>query len=162
MERKWPLTQFQPCLLWELSTRTVTSICGCPQKPGRLGGAMRAFGRKSARVSLLPVQKSMTLGVDWLPGNELSASSSNRDDLTRVISSCESYSIHFPPAPIPWSCAKRTAAAQSRIKPAINAFKGNFCLLASGMVFKKVFPELALNFFLIFRSLAELRNSHFI
>ncbi len=40
-----------------------------------------AFGRKSAKLNLPPVQKRMIFGVASLPGNELSASSSNLADL---------------------------------------------------------------------------------
>src|SRR5579863_5247694 len=84
-----------------------------------------AFGRKSANFNFPAVQNRIILGLDSLPGKELSAGSSNLAVFTNVIWSCESYSIHRPPALMPASCAHKTAATESSMTPAKNAFTGN-------------------------------------
>src|SRR6185312_14530299 len=52
MERKRSRIQFQPWVSCELSTRTMTSIWGWPQNPGRFGAPRRMPGLNSADVYL--------------------------------------------------------------------------------------------------------------
>ena len=59
---EWPF-QFQPRLPWELSMRTLTSIFGCPQNPGWVGGPSMIPG-VNALPLYFPFSQKISI-LDW-------------------------------------------------------------------------------------------------
>src|SRR5262249_24915857 len=92
--------QFQPRLPCLVSGRTMTSICGCPQKPGRLGGPSFTPGAKLLALNLPFSQNSSILvsGSSRLERKDLSERSSNLTFRAAVIASSDSKALQLPPA----------------------------------------------------------------